>query len=197
MGAHHDHQTAGLDRKVIWIVLILNLGMFLIEIFQGIDARSTSLIADSIDFLSDSFNYAITLYVMHKSLQMRAKAALIKAGCMLLLGAVVLMQGVYNIIQQATPEYETMGWIGLLALIINLFCTILLFRTRGKDSNMQSVWLCSRNDTIGNLLIIIAAGLVFATGSLWPDFIVALVIAGLASHSALQIIAQAKKELKQ
>lgn len=195
MGGHHHH-TIDTDRHIVWIVLILNLAMFLFEIVQGIRANSSSLIADSIDFLNDSFSYAITLYVMEKSLRTRATAAFIKAGLMFLLAVIVLAQGIYNVSQSHIPEYTTMGWVAALAFIINLICTVLLFRSRGKDSNMESVWLCSRNDTIGNLLTLAAAGLVFATGSLWPDFIVALVIAGLASTSALKIIAQAKREFK-
>ncbi len=195
MGGHHDHDL-NTSKRVIWAVLVLNLGMFLIEIFQGIDADSSSLIADSIDFLSDSFSYAITLYVMHKALYLRAKAAIIKAYCMFGVSAVVLLQAIHNIVEDCLPNHVTMGWVGALALLVNVICTILLFRTRGKDSNMQSIWLCSRNDAIGNLLIIIAAGLVYATNSLWPDLAAALVIAGLASTSALKIIKQAKQELK-
>ncbi len=199
MHTHHDHShdhDLSASKRVIWIVLVLNFGMFLMEIFQGIDADSSSLIADSIDFLSDSFSYAITLYVMHKALHLRAKAALVKAYCMIGVASIVLMQAVHNIIDNCLPNHLTMGWVGALALFINVVCTILLFRTRGKDSNMQSIWLCSRNDAIGNILIIIAAGLVYTTKSLWPDLLAALVIAGLAGTSALKIIKQAKEELR-
>ncbi|MGE0753876.1 MAG: cation transporter [Alphaproteobacteria bacterium] len=189
----HSHALDA-DRRIVWTVLILNFSMFLLEVFQGLQANSSSLIADSIDFLSDSFSYGITLYVMNRSLKARATAAFIKGGLMMCLAAIVLAQGIYNIIQAETPVYTTMGWVGAMALAVNLLCTALLFRFRSRDSNMESVWLCSRNDTIGNLLILIAAGLVYATGSLWPDFAAALVIAGLASTSALKIFAQAQRE---
>ncbi|MFO0389918.1 MAG: cation transporter [Alphaproteobacteria bacterium] len=198
MGAHHDHPHHDIDasKRIIWTVLILNFGMFCMELFQGIDADSSSLIADSIDFLSDSFSYAITLYVMQKTLHLRAKAALFKAYCMIGVACVVLMQSIHNIIDNRLPDHLTMGWVGALALFVNIYCTILLYRTRGKDSNMQSIWLCSRNDAIGNILILIAAALVYATGRLWPDLLAALVIAGLAGTSALKIIKHAKEELK-
>jgi Co/Zn/Cd efflux system component len=193
---HIDHETAQNDRRVLWIVLALNFAMFVLELWQGMNADSTSLIADSMDFLSDSFSYAITLYVLTKSLRWRASASLVKAALMLLLAAAALGQGIHNIIHQQTPEFITMGWVGLLALVINIISAMLLYNSRGRDSNMQSVWLCSRNDAIANIMIIIAASLVFLTGTLWPDLIVALGIAWLESSAAFKIIVQAKKELR-
>ena len=192
----HDHSEIAHDRRVLYIVLALNFSLFLIELWQGLAADSTSLIADSMDFLSDSFSYIITLYVLTKPLHMRAKAALIKAALMLLLAAGALGQGVHNIISGTTPEFSTMGWVGLLALAANLTSAYLLYRTRNRDSNMRSVWLCSRNDAVSNIAIIAAAGLVFATGTLWPDIIVALIITWLEGSSAVKIIAHAKEELK-
>ncbi len=197
MGSHCDHpETLQQDRRILWVVLALNFCMFALEIWQGLAANSTSLIADSMDFLSDSFSYGITLYVLTRSLHMRATASLIKASLMLLLAAGVLTQGIYNILHGQIPAYTTMGWVATLALLVNVTSASLLFRSRGRDSNMQSVWLCSRNDAIANVLILIAALFVFLSGSLWPDLLAALAIAGLESTSALKIIAQAKKELR-
>jgi Co/Zn/Cd efflux system component len=199
MSDHHchiDELTAQRDRRVLWTVLALNFAMFILEIWQGLEANSTSLIADSMDFLSDSFSYGLTLYVLMRTLRTRAKASLLKAALMLLLAAGALAQGVHNVLQDQTPEYITMGWVGTLALIVNIASAMLLYRSRGRDSNMRSVWLCSRNDAIANIMIIVAAFLVFATGSLWPDLIVALAIAGLEGGSALKIIAHAREELR-
>jgi Co/Zn/Cd efflux system component len=195
MSGDHSHDIAN-DRKMLTIALAINFAMFLLEIWQGMAADSTSLLADSMDFLSDSFSYGITLYVLNKHIHTRARAALIKAALMLLLAAGALTQGVHNLMVHETPAFATMGWVGALALIANVVSAALLYGSRGRDSNMRSVWLCSRNDAFANIAIIIAAGLVYATGSLWPDLIVALVITGLEGGSALKIIAHAKEELK-
>lgn len=196
MSHGHHHPDFNHDRHVLWIVFILNFVMFVVELSQGIRADSTSLIADSMDFLSDSASYLITLYVLAKSLRVRAHAALFKASLMLLLAVAALWQGIHNILSGNLPHYETMGWVAALALVANVTSALLLYRSRGRDSNMQSVWLCSRNDAIANVAIIIAAGLVFLTSSLWPDFAVAMIIVWLEGSSALKIMAQAKQELK-
>lgn len=196
MGGHcHSHETHH-DRKVLWIAFALNFPLFVLEVWQGMQADSTSLIADSMDFLSDSASYLITLYVLTKPLHIRAKASLFKASLMLLLAAAALLQGVHNIIHGEIPHYFTMGWVGVLALIANIATAVILFKTRGRDSNMRSIWLCSRNDALANIFIIIAAGLVYATGTLWPDLVVALIITWLEGSAALKIIAHAKQELR-
>lgn len=194
---HHHEHTHTHDRKILWIAFGLNFPLFVLEVWQGVNANSTSLLADSMDFLSDSFSYLITLYVLTKPLATRAKASLFKASLMLLLAAGALTQGVNNILHGDTPHYFTMGWVGTLALIANLATAALLYNTRGRDSNMRSIWLCSRNDALANIFILIAAGMVYATGSLWPDLIVALVITWLEGGSALKIIAHAKTELRE
>jgi Co/Zn/Cd efflux system component len=191
----HSDEAIARDRRLLWIVLALNFSMFVLEIWQGLAANSTALLADSMDFLSDSFSYGVTLYVLTRTLRVRAYASLLKAGLMLLVAAGALAQGVHNMVAQQTPEFITMGWVGTLALIVNVTSALLLYGSRGRDSNMRSVWLCSRNDAIANILIIIAAALVFATGTLWPDMAVALFITGLEGGSALKIIAQARSEL--
>ncbi len=192
----HEHDHIIHDRKMLWIVLILNISMFVIELWQGIAADSSALLADSMDFFSDSLSYIISLYVITKHIHVRAKAALIKAALMLILAGAALTQGAFNMIEHTTPIYSTMGWVGTLALTVNIISAALLYSSRGRDSNMHSVWLCSRNDIISNLMILLAAYLVFTTGSLYPDLLVALAIAWLEGHSALKIIAHAKSELK-
>ncbi len=189
---HHAH-----DRKVLWIAFALNFPLFVLEVWQGLGADSTSLLADSMDFLSDSASYLITLYVLTKPLKTRSHAALFKASMMLALAVLALGQGVHNIISGSVPAYLTMGWVGTLALIANITTAAVLYNSRDRDSNMSSVWLCSRNDALANIFILIAAGLVFATGTIWPDLAVALAIAYLETTSAIKIIKHAKSELKQ
>jgi Co/Zn/Cd efflux system component len=191
----HSHSAIAHDRKILYIVLALNFAMFVLEIWQGILANSSSLLADSMDFLSDSFSYGITIYVLTKPLSMRAHASILKAILMLLLAVFALQQGLSNVVRGEIPAFATMGWVALLALTANVISAVLLYRSSHRDSNMHSVWLCSRNDAIANVLIIIAAGLVYATGTLWPDLVVALFIAGLEGTSALKIIKEAKLEL--
>lgn len=195
-GHAHNHCHVTHDRKILWIVLALNGAMFFVELWQGMEADSTALIADSMDFLSDSFSYGISLYVIRKHLHTRAKASLVKAALMLLLAAGALTQGAYNLLEHATPAYMTMGWVGMLALAVNSASAWLLYKSREHDSNMSSAWLCSRNDAIANILIIFAAFLVYLTNSLFPDLLVALGIAYLEGGAALKIIRHAKDELR-
>jgi len=195
-GHDHSHDGHTHDRRVLYAVLALNFSMFLLELWQGLEANSTSLLADSMDFLSDSFSYIVTLFVLTKTLATRAKASLLKASLMLALAALALVQGVHNVMENQTPHFITMGWVGALALCVNMSSAYLLYSTRNRDSNMRSVWLCSRNDAIANLAIIIAALLVYITGTLWPDLVVALVIAWLGASSAVMIMRDAKSELK-
>lgn len=196
MNHNHDHAQHAHDKRILWIAFALNFPLFVLEVWQGMAANSTSLLADSMDFLSDSFSYLITLYVLTKPLHIRARASMVKASLMLLLAAGALTQGVNNIIHGDTPHYLTMGWVGTLALFANVATAMILYKTRNRDSNMSSIWLCSRNDALANIFILIAAFLVFATGTLWPDLIVALIITWLEGSSAIKIIKQAKSELK-
>lgn len=192
----HDHDLINHDRKMLWIVLLLNGSMFFLELWQGMRADSSSLIADSMDFFSDSLSYIITLYVIQKHIHIRAKAALVKASFMILLAILAIGQGVHNMIGHNTPVSLTMGWVGLLALSVNIGSAMLLYNSRDRDSNMKSVWLCSRNDAIANLLILLAAFLVFISNSPYPDLIVAVGIALLEGSSAIKIISHAMQELK-
>lgn len=201
MSGCHDHgcgeETADTGRAALWLAFILNLSMFVIEVWQGQAADSTSLLADSMDFLSDAFNYAISLAVFSMAITARAKASLVKASLMLVIAAAVLITGGMHVMNDAVPAYQTMGWVGVLALAVNVTSALALYRSRGRDSNMQSVWLCSRNDAIGNIAIIIAAYFVYLTQSLWPDLVVALIMAYLGASAAVKIIRQARSELKE
>ena len=184
-------------RKILWIVMGLNALMFIVEIIAGFTSNSVSLLADAVDFFADAFNYAISLYVLDKALATRAKASLIKGGTMGLFGLLVIGNSIYQAATGALPQAEVMGAIGLLALIVNIASAWMLYRYRRGDSNRESVWLCSRNDAIGNVLVMSAAVAVAFTQSHWPDIIVAFFIATLFLRSAWRIYCSAIKELKE
>ena len=182
-------------RRVLWIALIANAAMFAVELGAGVAADSRALQADALDFLGDAANYAISLGVAGMALAWRARAALVKAASMLAFGLWVLGYAIYGLVAGANPHAETMGLIGALALLVNVAVAALLFRFRTGDANMRSVWLCTRNDAIGNLAVIAAALGVFGTGRAWPDLLVASIMAALAIWSAVQVFAQARGEL--
>jgi Co/Zn/Cd efflux system component len=185
----------GVQCRMLAVVLAVNVAMFLIEAGAGWGAQSVALQADALDFFGDSLNYATALYVLSKPLSWRAGAALIKGFAMLAFGLFVLGASVHNAVLGASPEAPVMGAIGLLALCANLGCTLLLFRFRGGDANLRAVWLCSRNDAIGNLGVRAAAGGVAATGAHWPDLFVGLVMALLAAWAGQSVLRQAWGEL--
>jgi Co/Zn/Cd efflux system component len=203
MGAHccnHESPEAALRsrryRRILWIALAVNLLMFAVEIGAGLKAGSVSLLADSLDFLGDSANYAISLWVLGMSLALRARAAQFKAASMLLFGIGVLAAALWHWWQGEVPSAPTMGVVGGLALLANVGVAALLYAYREGDSNMRSVWLCTRNDALGNLAVLAAALGVFGTGSAWPDLIVATIMATLAITAAVQVLRQADGELK-
>lgn len=203
MGAHccnHDSPEAALRsrryRRILWVALLVNLAMFVVEIGAGVKAGSVSLLADSLDFLGDSANYGISLWVLGMSLAIRARAAQFKAVTMLLFGLGVLGTALWHWWQGEVPSAPTMGVVGTLALLANLAVAVLLYAYREGDSNMRSVWLCTRNDALGNLAVLGAALGVFGTGSAWPDLIVASIMALLAITAAVQVLRQADGELK-
>lgn len=183
-------------RTALWVALFINAAMFLVELIGGAYAHSSSLWADSLDFFGDAVNYAVSLAVLGASLYWRATVALLKGMTMALFGFVVIGKVVYSYIQGIPPEAITMGAIGVLALIANVISAVILYAFRDGDSNMKSVWLCSRNDAIGNVAVILAAIGVFGTGSLWPDIIVAAIMAILGLTGGYQVIKQALKERK-
>jgi Co/Zn/Cd efflux system component len=198
---HHHHEATGtLDasyRRVLWVVLVLNAAMIVVEVGAGMAAESLSLQADAIDFFADAVTYAVTLAVLGASTHWRAGVAVGKAGAMALFGAWLLVEAAMRTTGGTTPEPNVMGVVGAAALAVNVGAAVLLFRHRGGDANRRSVWLCSRNDAIGNVAILIAAGGVGWTGSHWPDLVVGAAMAGLALHSAAIVLRQAWHEWRQ
>ena len=182
-------------RRILWLALALNLGMFLVELAAGLASGSVSLLADAIDFFGDAANYAVSLAVLSMALVVRARAALFKAACMLGFGLFVLGKVVWSARTGATPEAITMGAVGFLALCVNIGVAAMLYAYRNGDANMQSVWLCSRNDALSNMAVIVAALGVFGTASAWPDLAVASVMGLLAISSAVTVFRSARKEL--
>ncbi|WP_180181171.1 cation transporter [Acinetobacter sp. YH01021] len=181
-------------RTALWIALLVNFTLFVVELIGGAYAHSSALWADALDFFGDAVNYGISLAVLGASLYWRATVALIKGLTMAVFGLVVIGKVIYAFIQGIPPEALTMGLIGVLALVANVFTAAILYAFREGDSNMRSVWLCSRNDAIGNTAVILAAVGVFGTGSLWPDIIVAVIIATLGITSGYQVIKQSLEE---
>ncbi|WP_232297964.1 cation transporter [Nitrosospira sp. NpAV] len=183
-------------RRVLWVALILNVTMFLIEIVTGAHAESASLQADALDFLGDAGNYGISLFVAGMALRYRAKAAMAKGLTMgmvgLWVGGVTIWQALHGIL----PEAETMGIIGALALIANLLTFLILWAYRSGDANMRSVWLCSRNDMIGNVAVMLAALGVSGTETGWPDVVVAGGMAALGLQTAWKIVRLSHTELR-
>jgi Co/Zn/Cd efflux system component len=182
-------------RRALWIALLVNAGMFLAEIVAGVAAGSASLQADALDFLGDAANYAISLSVAGMVLAWRARAALLKGASLGLLGLWVIGSTVWHAYLGTLPSAEVMGVVGLLALLSNAGVALMLYRFRGGDANMRSVWICSRNDAIGNLAVLLAAAGVFGTGTGWPDIIVATIMAALGISGGWQIVRQARSEL--
>ena len=184
-------------RTALWIALVINLAMFFVELIGGAYAHSSALWADSLDFFGDALNYGISLAVLGASLYWRATVALVKGATMAVFGLVVIGKTAYAYTQGIPPEAITMGAIGVLALIANVIAAVVLYAFRDGDSNMQSVWLCSRNDAIGNVAVILAAVGVFGTGSLIPDLLVALVMATLGLTAGYQVIQKAIQERRE
>lgn len=184
-------------RTALWIALVINLAMFFVELIGGTYAHSSALWADSLDFFGDALNYGISLAVLGASLYWRATVALVKGATMAVFGLVVIGKTAYAYTQGILPEAITMGAIGVLALIANVIAAVVLYAFRDGDSNMQSVWLCSRNDAIGNVAVILAAVGVFGTGSLIPDLLVALVMATLGLTAGYQVIQKAMQERRE
>ena len=200
MSAHcgHSHNNADSPRyrKILWAALIINLVMFAIEISAGFTSGSTSLLADAIDFFGDAANYGVSLAVLSSGVVLRARAALLKGTCMMAFGLFVLCRAAWMFNQGGIPEALTMGSIGLLALIANVSVAVMLYAYREGDANMRSVWLCSRNDAIGNIAVMLAALGVVGTGSAWPDLLVACGMAMLALTGGWSVLAQALREMK-
>jgi Co/Zn/Cd efflux system component len=183
-------------RRILWIVLAINIVMFAIELAAGLAAPSVSLQADALDFLADAGNYAISLVVLGMTLQWRARAALLKGATMGVFGLWVIGATVWYALQNTIPGAWTMSGVSIAALAANAAVVGLLWAYRQGDANMRSVWLCSRNDVVGNCAVLLAALGVFGTGTGWPDVAVAAVMASLALWGALRVIRQAIGELR-
>ena len=183
-------------RRVLWTVLAINAAMFAVEIGAGIVAGSASLQADALDFLGDAANYALSLFVVGMALRYRASAALAKGATMGLFGLWVLGITAWHVWQGTLPQAETMGMVGVTALIANGASFALLWAYRSGDANMRSAWICTRNDVLGNLAVLLAAAGVFGTGTGWPDTAVAVIMAGLALQGSWVVLRQALAELR-
>ena len=198
-GHGHNHATGDASapgyRKVLWIALALNALMFFVEIAAGLRSGSVSLLADAIDFFGDAANYGLTLAVLGMATLWRSRAALVKAASMLGFGVFILGKSVWTSMAGVPPEAVTMGVVGAMGLAVNLGVAALLYAWREGDANMRGVWLCTRNDAIGNVAVMLAAVGVFGTGTPWPDLGVAVVMAALAIGAGWSVLGQARREI--
>jgi Co/Zn/Cd efflux system component len=200
MGTHccgHEAKFEGLDpryKRVLWIVIAINAAMFIVEMAAGQLAGSRALQADALDFLGDTLTYGLSLAVIGTSPKTRATAALLKGVSLTLMGLWVLGTTAYQILVLGLPRAEIMGGVGFLALAANVSSVLLLMRYKDGDANVRSVWLCSRNDAIGNVAVMLAAVAVWGTTSAWPDLIVATAMAVLFLNSSFLILKQAWQE---
>lgn len=197
---HDTPDTAALHnparyRRILWIALLINAAMFGVEILAGWRAGSLSLMADAIDFAGDALNYGVSLAVLSAALAWRARAALVKAACMVGFGLVVLGKVVWSLWLGNVPDAATMGVVGFVALAANVAVAWMLYAFREGDANMRSVWLCSRNDAIGNIAVMLAALGVLGTHQSWPDLLVAAGMAALALQGGWLVWRQARGEL--
>ncbi|MBP2311965.1 cation transporter [Azospirillum soli] len=183
-------------RRILRMALLINAIMFVIELTASIDADSMALRADALDFLADAANYGVSLWVLGKALEWRARAALLKGLSLGAMGLWVVGSTAWNAYAGTVPDAPVMSLVGLLALAANVSVAALLFASRRGDANMRSVWLCSRNDAMANIAVIMAAGGVWAMGQGWPDILVAAVIASLSLSAAWSILRQAMGELR-
>jgi Co/Zn/Cd efflux system component len=195
-GCDDPHRGNENYRRMLWVVLAINALMFAVEVVAGLAAGSASLQADALDFLGDAGNYAISIFVVGMALRYRAIAALLKGATMGMLGVWVLGITAWNVWHETLPSAVTMGAVGVAALIANAASFGLLWAYRGGDANMRSAWVCTRNDVLGNLAVLVAALGVFGTGTGWPDIVVALIMAGLALQGAWIVLEQSLQELR-
>lgn len=196
-GCSSNPQFDGMDlryRRVLWVVIAINAAMFFVEMFAGRLAGSEALKADALDFLGDTLTYGISLFVIGMSLKTRAIAAFLKGISLFCMGIFVFASTVYSVLILGLPSAQIMGGIGFLALAANLTSVLLLLKYKDGDANVRSVWICSRNDAIGNIAVMGAAIAVWGTTTAWPDLIVAFILASLFISSAYQILKLAIKE---
>lgn len=187
------NQNQAALKKVFWAVLIINFVMFVIELTAGLLSSSNALIADSLDMLGDALVYGLSLFVIAKTNHAKATASLVKGIVMTVLALLALMAVLYKVLNPALPEAGTITVIGVMAIIANLACLVLLTRHRNQDINVSSAWVCSRNDVVANSGVIIAGILVWYFASMWPDVIVGLGIALLVLHSSVRVTGDSLK----
>lgn len=193
--AQDPHRGSESYRRVLWAVLAINAAMFGVEVVAGLAAGSASLQADALDFLGDAGNYIISLLVVGMALRYRAMAAFVKGATMGLFGLWVIGVAAWHAWHGTLPQAFTMGAVGIAALLANAASFALLWAYREGDSNMRSAWVCTRNDVLGNLAVLLAALGVFGTGTGWPDVAVATIMASLALHGAWMVIGQSWTEM--
>lgn len=197
---HNHHEIADFSgaspayRRVLWTVIALNAGMFAVEVVAGAMARSTALWADSLDFAADAATYGLSLWAIGQAPAVRARIATVKGLSLAVMAALVLGVALWRAVGQPVPEAATMGVVGVLALAANVASALLLWRWRAGDANVRSVWLCTRNDAVGNVAVMAAAGAVALTGTGWPDLIVAMGMAALFLSSSISILRQSGRE---
>ncbi len=195
---HSDTSAASSSpqyRRILWIALLLNAAMFFIEMLGSQRSGSNALLADAIDFFGDAVNYGISIFVLASTQLWRSRTAWFKGLCMALFGGFVMSRAIWLAYTGTTPEALTMGWIGLAALAVNVTVALLLYAYRDGDANMRSVWLCTRNDAIGNVAVIGAAIAVAFSASRWPDVLVSFGMGCLALQSAWLVLRQARAEM--
>jgi cation diffusion facilitator family transporter len=184
-------------RKVLILVLAINAVLFIVEAIAGFLAHSTALLADSLDMFGDSLVYGFTLYVLWRSAESKAMAAMLKGTIMAVFGFGVLIEAIYKMVVGVVPVAETMGIIGILVLVGNGVCFFLLYRHRSDDLNMRSTWLCSRNDIMANISVLVAAGGVAYFYSVWPDVLVGGIIALLFLKTAFVILKESVRQYRE
>jgi Co/Zn/Cd efflux system component len=183
-------------KRRLWLVIAINAAMFLVEMGAGALAGSNALQADALDFLGDSATYGISLAVIGASIRIRAVAAIAKAASLSLMSLWVLAMTGYHVLIVGVPRADVMGVVGIMALAANVTSVLILMRYKDGDANVRSVWLCSRNDAIGNVAVMIAALAVWGTGTKWPDLLVAALMAGLFFYSSIRILQQSIAEIR-
>lgn len=202
MAACCGHEQPGFDgaskafRRALWLVIAINAAMFAVEMIAGVAAGSQALLADALDFAADTATYALSLSVLGMALVWRARAAFLKGLSLSVMGVGVLGMTAWQVLVLEAPRAEVMGVVGFAALAANLASVLILLKYRDGDANVRSVWLCSRNDAIGNLGVIVASGAVWLTASAWPDLIVAALMAGLFVKSSVSILRQSLGEMR-
>lgn len=194
---HHHAPFDGMSdsyRRRLWAVIAINAAMFIVEMTAGQLAQSQALKADALDFFADAVTYGISLAVIGASVRVRTTAAAAKGASLFLMGLWVFGSTIWRVFYDGMPEAPVMGAIGFMALVANVASVLLLMSYKDGDANVRSVWLCSRNDAIGNVIVMIAALGVWGTASAWPDLIVAAIMAGLFLNSSVQILRQSWRE---